>query len=29
MLDVLVPKGVTNFPTVVWFHGGASAADLV
>lgn len=22
LLDVRVPKGETNFPTVVWFHGG-------
>ena len=22
LLDVRVPDGVTNFPTVVWFHGG-------
>ena len=21
-LDVKWPKGTTNFPTVVWFHGG-------
>ena len=21
-LDIRVPEGVTNFPTVVWFHGG-------
>jgi len=22
VLDLLVPEGVTNFPVVVWFHGG-------
>ena len=22
LLDVRVPNGETNFPTVVWFHGG-------
>ena len=25
LLDVRVPNGVTNFPTVVWFHGGGLA----
>ena len=22
LLDIRVPTGETNFPTVVWFHGG-------